>query len=381
VPLHIDGPQSGELSAAIRSACDDVFKLQRVLLNKLDENVWTITSAFHGLEQVVFDVIRHFNSRYRIDALVVAMLEAYPENALLLKFAWRHEILARRRDPGAELPPDRALERMLDPVRGFANPMEFLDRLARVIRCVCRIEVPTDQGSQYGTGFLVGNSSVLTNYHVMQNVLEASRGATPGRVTLLFDYVEGVDGKQISPGVSYALADDWLIDFSPYHPLDLGAQTLEDNLATERPTDYLDFALLRVKESPGLAPSGAKPEPGAVARGCVPYPGAGCDFASDSHDAALFIVQHPAKGRLAFDWDKPAILGFNPNNTRVLYKINTLGGSSGSPCFNAKMEWVALHHAGDPDWSIGHQPNYNRGIPARAIWELLEKRGKLGEIQ
>jgi V8-like Glu-specific endopeptidase len=42
-------------------------------------------------------------------------------------------------------------------------------------------------------------------------------------------------------------------------------------------------------------------------------------------------------------------------------------GSSGSPCFNARLELIGLHHAGD----VAAQPTYNIAIPVRAIVDHL----------
>jgi hypothetical protein len=106
------------------------------------------------------------------------------------------------------------------------------------------------------------------------------------------------------------------------------------------------------------------------------------DFAENQ---AAFIFQHPFEDGyvkpLQIDWEKPAILGVNKNNTRVFYNVNTRRGSSGSPCFNAKLELIALHHAGGKDWPAGQNYLYNQGIPIGKIYSLLEKRGKLSEIQ
>jgi V8-like Glu-specific endopeptidase len=68
-----------------------------------------------------------------------------------------------------------------------------------------------------------------------------------------------------------------------------------------------------------------------------------------------------------------AIMGLNQNSTRVKYRTNTEPGSSGSPCFDADWNLVALHHLGDPNFS---KPEYNQGIPFMAILDALEKADK-----
>ena len=75
-----------------------------------------------------------------------------------------------------------------------------------------------------------------------------------------------------------------------------------------------------------------------------------------------------------------ALVGFNPfGQTLTQFMIplhrNTLKGSSGAPCFDAQWNLVALHHAGDPDFDDFHQPEYNQGIPIKAIHEYLNEQG------
>ena len=99
--------------------------------------------------------------------------------------------------------------------------------------------------------------------------------------------------------------------------------------------------------------------------------GADADF---SAAAPLLIFQHPDGSPLKVAPDFAGMIGLNPNGTRVRYKNNTDGGSSGSPCFNAEFEPVALHHSGDP--KIKGAADYNEGIPLRKIRALLRSRGK-----
>ncbi len=55
---------------------------------------------------------------------------------------------------------------------------------------------------------------------------------------------------------------------------------------------------------------------------------------------------------------------------RSRYDALTLPGSSGSPCFDATLALVGLHHCGDPDW----QPAFNQAIPINAIVQDLQSR-------
>jgi V8-like Glu-specific endopeptidase len=89
-------------------------------------------------------------------------------------------------------------------------------------------------------------------------------------------------------------------------------------------------------------------------------------------DALIVIVQHP-KGqpmKVAFD----TFIGMNANQTRITYRTNTEEGSSGSPCFDASLNLVALHHSGDPRM---HLPaDFNEGIPAATLRASLSPEVK-----
>ena len=83
---------------------------------------------------------------------------------------------------------------------------------------------------------------------------------------------------------------------------------------------------------------------------------------------------------MQLDWEKPAIRGLDANGTRVTCDVNTRPGSSGSPCFNAKLELIALHHAGGKDWPANVEYLYNQGIPIGRIRELMTNHGCIGAV-
>ena len=76
--------------------------------------------------------------------------------------------------------------------------------------------------------------------------------------------------------------------------------------------------------------------------------------------------------------DSSGVLGQNGNKTRVRYTTTTQPGSSGSPCFSADWQLVALHHSGDPKYAETKQADFNQGIPMTAIRALLADRGLAG---
>ena len=80
------------------------------------------------------------------------------------------------------------------------------------------------------------------------------------------------------------------------------------------------------------------------------------------------IMGHPmdtqAEDRRAapqvFSIRSDAFIGINPNRTRVHYRTNTRGGSSGSPVMTLAGDVVALHH-------FGVRRRFNQGVPISAI--------------
>src|SRR3954453_2828652 len=131
-----------------------------------------------------------------------------------------------------------------------------------------------------------------------------------------------------------------------------------------------DYAILRLARSAGDEavggwPAGATPPK----RGFMKLKTTGEAFAPDS---PLVIVQHPSGDPLSIAFDTDSVIRLNDGKTRVRYRTNTEHGSSGSPCFNLKLELVALHHAGDPEYD--HPPEYNAGIPIDVIVALLAQR-------
>ena len=213
----------------------------------------------------------------------------------------------------------------------------WLDGLVKIQRRVCRVE-----GKNYGTGFLVGDDLLLTNYHVVEP--EVTGVALPSELGFRFDYstANGADRQ----GVVVRAAKNWLVTSASYSAADLKIN------AGVPAASELDFALIRLAE-----PIGAESASNA-ARNFIPMsPKAPTVKEGD----VVFIVQHPQGGPLALASgvvEKPV-----PGGLRIRYDANTEAGSSGSPVFDASLNLVSLHHAGDPNW----QPSYNQGIPIGLI--------------
>jgi hypothetical protein len=83
----------------------------------------------------------------------------------------------------------------------------------------------------------------------------------------------------------------------------------------------------------------------------------------------VFLLQHPEGEPLQLTIG--TVTAFNGAATRVRYDANSKDGSSGSPCFDADLRLVALHHAHDPHYP----PAWNQAVPIGMVHQVWEKHG------
>jgi hypothetical protein len=254
--------------------------------------------------------------------------------------------------------PAGQLEKIVEPLKHFVNPDQWVTLLVQMQYRVGRVEIDT---VPVGTGFLVGPDTLLTNFHVLQKVISPVV-KKPSNVVVRFDY-KNLPNLHVSPGLPVPLADDWLIDHSPFTPDEAAGQPDKSE-----PTDeQLDYALVRLKAAVGAERVDPN-DPASRTRGWIQVP----DAAPPIHPGmTLVILQHPRTAPLKLGIDTRAVIKTNNNGTRVRYATNTEPGSSGSPCFDMDWGLVALHHYGDPGFA---HPKWNQGIPIFKIRELLTKR-------
>ncbi len=343
-------------------------RFQQFLLFRLDKRTYDYSSQEDDFPTVRFKVIVAANAELWWRDLLRQARNAAPADPGLLAFAeelGESPVVAAADRPRNRLP-GRELELKIREAESTFDILTWRRRLGRIETCVCRIEAPAL--TALGTGVLVGPNVVLTNYHVVEDM---HRGLLdPRQVAVRFDYKVLDDGLSVNAGKAYALAADWLIDHSAYSPHDLEVEP-----AADPAPDELDYALLRIAGEPGGDPVGGDtPDPDPTPRGWLAAPAQAHDFGR----RALYIVQHPDGRPMQVVIDSEAVLGLNGNHTRVRYTTETQPGSSGSPCFGADWQWVALHHSGDPKYWQGRRPEYNQGIPLAAIQELLAARKSYG---
>lgn len=355
--VKLDGAQYKQLSKLIRL----LFKpkeLTWLLRFAFNKSIYDITLA-DDYQGIVFDVIGDSQRKGWTLELINALREARPDDPLLFGFSQQFDLVT-------ENTPDRsALEKIIIKTDTFLDVMEWRTHLGQIERQVCAIRL---NGQPAGTGFLLGPNVIMTNYHVVEDVIKKKLGSEA--VTAVFDYKKLANGNELNTGKSYGLAEDWLIDSSPYSEIDL--VPISQKMTAPQP-DELDYAILRLKGSPGSQKLSDPEDPDSPTRGWLKPHLPKHNF---REKPALFIMQHPSGMPLKLALNTKSVLDVNSNQTRVIYQTNTEPGSSGSPCFDQDWNLVALHHSGDPT----KMPTWNEGIPFTAIMALLEQRGKVDEL-
>ena len=310
----MQGEKQRRLYDALLAAFPEMGSLRRMVRFGLNQNLDVIANTSR-LSDATFELIRWAESRGDIAALLVASRNSNPENPALRLVAEELQLA----------PVSGELESIVIKSVGFTDVEAWRARMSRAELAVCRIE---QVGQGIGTGFLIGPNVVITNHHVVEDVVDGVVG--PHDVRLRFDYKTDSRGTTVQAGQEYKLASDWLIDSSP--------------------NDELDYALLRVEGNPGESSVAGQAD--APTRGWL-VPRA----YSLIEGEPLFIVQHPEARSLAIS--AGSFLRHQTSPKRIIHTVSTIGGSSGSPCFKSDWELVALHRAGST--------RGNEAIPFSAI--------------
>jgi hypothetical protein len=243
-------------------------------------------------------------------ALVAAALNERPRHQVLRQMAEALSV-----DDGAG-----QFERIVFDRLHFNDPETWRNLMIGSEHTVCRVEVasaPGEENIALGTGFLVSDDLAITCYHVVEDFFrprEDARWSDPKRLRFHFDYRQREH--EVIKGPQFSLADESLVEHSP--------------------VNNLDFALLRLNEEAGKQTLGS---PAAPTRGYLKR------FSNHvAPEEPLIIVQHPKADPLKFAFG--SVSAIDTPASRVCYRVNTLPGSSGSPCFDADWSIVALHQRG-----------------------------------
>ncbi len=154
-----------------------------------------------------------------------------------------------------------------------------------------------------GTAFLVAPGVLLTNHHVAFD--PDSAAAQEEQVVVWFNHQEPAPGA---------------------HAIELLERT-----GIARPAEANrehDWALIRLAQPVALPVIALRPPPRPL-----------------EVDDRVCIIQHPEGGPKKISVHKNRVCDVNAGAGLVQYLTDTLGGSSGSPVFDARWDLVALHHA------------------------------------
>lgn len=362
--LELTGPERAKLQKAILKAYDSSIALDQMLEAQLDKKLNRFTSMQLDYPTNVFDLLRSAQSEGWLADLILAALQHNPRpHPALEAVAQTYGLTAV---PPSEQP---GLERLLNRSSTFIDISTWRATLGELEHRVCRVETPSTKG----TGFLVGPDRVLTNYHVVEDLVQD--GGRWTEVVCRFDYkmIQANGGmEEIHPGVPFALADDGLLDHSPYSEID----TVPDPKPGLPEATELDYALLQLAEPAGDLPVGKTEDvPGAGPRGFIDLLDTG---SAPAVGDPLLLLQHPDGRPLKMAFASDAVLTVDGIGPRLRHSIDTLHGSSGSPCFNERLQLVGLHHAGDP--AHPSLASFNQAVPIASIRTLLQQRGKLPAV-
>jgi Trypsin-like peptidase domain/Effector-associated domain 1 len=351
--------QMEQLSNALTAAFD-TFSLNILVATRIDKRGLGYYSALSNrLEVQTFELVTQAEARDFTLKLIEAARELRPDNRELSELSSALNVAALSRGAAG-----RNLERTIREHNRYVDLFTFRSRLGEIEQQVCRIELPLvnqqhERAFSTGTGLLVSRNVVLTNYHVIEPLLQTTSDGWTGKpddVVIRFDFKK-IGNDVTNSGETFKLAADWLVDSSPYET------------TAEASAEELDYALIRLAEDAGDRPVGGWPATaGAPKRGWCVLERTNHPFTPGTE---LIIVQYPGGDPLKIAFDTDSIISENPAKTRVRYRTNTEAGSSGSPCFNYALDVVALHHAGDPSW----RPQYNAAIPIDTILAALQTRG------
>ncbi|PND27628.1 serine protease [Sinorhizobium sp. M4_45] len=240
-------------------------------------------------------------------------------------------------------------EKNLRPLLPQLDVHLWVEKLLRIERQICRIE---RDGVALGTGFLVGEDLVLTNWHVVHNEISRNNGH---ELTCRFDYVRKED--DVALGIVTTMAKSGCIAFSTFPIRQArGAPSIEPTLSE------LDYALLKLDTSPG------NDQLGDSRRSWI-------TLTLQQHlpekNEPLLIVQHPLGAPMKLALDTQAITGMNALGTRIQYKTNTEPGSSGSPCFTLSWRLIALHNS---TTTLDNPDGVNQGTPIHLVAKDVKEK-------
>lgn len=316
-----------------------------------------LTSESKTWEYRIYQLIKESREADWLVDLVAAARERRPRNKELGEIA--EELGLTSTGPRLVNITGTPLEALIQANAKTITLSEFWPKLAEIEGRVCWIDIPGGGG----TGFLVGPDLVVTNYHVIEPIATPPLQANSQDVVCRFDYKKA-NGSDLANKKTTDVklhSTKWLEHSKPPSQFDW------DPALGEAAPEETDCALIRLAEKIGDIPvGGMTADPAAQPRGWITATAVAPPLSKGNQ---VFLPQHQKDGPVQLTIG--TIKEFNAKGTRVRYDANSKNGSSGSPCFNADLELVALHHAHDP----ADPPKWNQAVPICTIQNSWNKDG------
>ncbi len=363
---QLTGPEIGAVQNIISKSYDfgefSVFTKAR-----LNKSFIGVVSAYLPYDVQVFHFIEAANRKYWHNLLLDALIAELPTQNYLKELSVDIGATEIYDGLNENVYLDRkGLESMVngDPL---IDIQKLIDNLEKSKRCVCRIEITSvAEKTSFGTGFLIAKDLLLTNYHVVQELIENPQNIKT--VTCTFDYLITSGERSIS-GTTVKFAKEKPIEASSkFSPLDI---TGSADINKYQDETELDYAACRLERSVGDEPFGHNAENALnkdVKRGWIDMSKSNNMVFVNGH---VIIIQHPNGSPLKIAFGFSKIKAIDNKRLRVRYEVNTAKGSSGSPCFDSDFNLIALHNMGDPNWA----KEYNQGVYASRIYTDLKLKG------
>lgn len=226
----------------------------------------------------------------------------------------------------------------------FLSSADFLERAPRITRTLCAIGIGGALNRIAGTGFLVGPDLVLTNCHVIKDLVDIAVDGTvtekePGdQIYCFFDYnsdpiprVPHDDTRKSAFTAVKGKQAGWLEAARAPLPFD-GTDRCPASAGT-----LYDYALIRLERPVGKVPSRKS---GGEARGWLQLPE---NINVLIRDKRVIVHQHPGAAPQQFDIGD--YVGLDRTATRVRYTVSAARGSSGGAAVDIEGNLFALHNA------------------------------------
>lgn len=302
----------------------------------------------HGLNKLVDELVDYAEAGGRLFELLGLAYAGQPGNPKLHSAADRYlanpdAALSKYVGDKPALP--GSLEALVQSHSRLFDYGKFLERVRALGARLCRVEV----ADKRGTGWLVGASHALTNFHVAGDVIE-DRVAV-GELVCRFDFWAERENDPAPTGTPIKV--DAIVASSRYSESDVSG--------TGSPAEgELDYALMKLAE-----PVGNSNDRDSAKRGWF-------EFTSEQPIIArgdiAMIPQHAQARPLEVAYGN--VVDFPATGLRYRYDVTTEPGSSGSPVFTPDLALFGLHHAADPK----QNPTFNQAVPVWRVARDLETK-------